>query len=255
MPVDFHDPANALTYSGRNADPAWGRAVTSLVDATGRTVVDIGCGGGTYAREWLRLGASAVVGVDSSIPILGAARADAPAGLELREGDAAATGLPGGRHDIVFARALVHHVPDLRSVVAEAHRLLRPGGHYLVQDRTMEDVHQPGSPDHPRGWIFEVFPRLRDVEARRRPDSATLRDAMVAQGLDRPAVHSLWEVRRHYPDRNAYLADVSARTGRSLLHELDDDELVHLVAELRRRLPDGPITEQDRWTLWCAARP
>ncbi|WP_448630941.1 class I SAM-dependent methyltransferase [Cellulomonas soli] len=158
MPVDFHDPANALTYSGRDADPAWGRAVTTLLDATGCTVVDVGCGGGTYAREWLRLGASAVIGVDSSVPILAAARADATAGLVLREGEATATGLPDGSHDIVFARALVHHVPDLRPVVAEARRLLRPGGHYLVQDRTMEDVDQPGSPDHPRGWFFEAFP-------------------------------------------------------------------------------------------------
>ncbi|WP_449386166.1 class I SAM-dependent methyltransferase [Cellulomonas soli] len=253
--MDFHDPANALTYSGRDADPAWGRAVTTLLDATGCTVVDVGCGGGTYAREWLRLGASAVIGVDSSVPILAAARADATAGLVLREGEATATGLPDGSHDIVFARALVHHVPDLRPVVAEARRLLRPGGHYLVQDRTMEDVDQPGSPDHPRGWFFEAFPRLRDIEARRRPESGSLRDAMVTQGLDVLAVRTLWEVRRRYPDRDAYLADVSARTGRSLLHELADDELAHLVAQLRRRLPDGPVTEQDRWTLWCAARP
>ena len=252
--MDFHDPTNARTYSGRDADPAWGRAITALLDATGCTVVDVGCGGGTYSRAWLGLGASTVIGVDSSIPILGAAHADAPAGLALRVGDATATGLPGGSHDVVFARALVHHVPDLRSVVAEAHRLLRPGGRYLVQDRTMDDVDQPGSPEHPRGWFFEVFPRLREVEARRRPDDGALRDAMATAGLDAPAVRSLWEVRRRYPTRDAYLADVGARTGRSLLHELDDDELVHLVAELRRRLPDGLVVEQDRWTLWCATR-
>ncbi|MCR6690662.1 class I SAM-dependent methyltransferase [Cellulomonas sp.] len=252
--MDFHDPANARTYSGRDADPAWGRTITSLLDPTGWTVVDVGCGGGVYSRAWLGLGASSVIGVDSSVPILQAARADAPAGLVLRKGDATATGLPDGRHDVVFARALVHHVPDLQSVVAEAHRLLRLGGRYLVQDRTMGDVDQPGSPEHPRGWFFEVHPRLREIEAHRRPDDGALRGAMAAVGLSAPVVRSLWEVRRHYPGRDSYLADVSARTGRSLLHELDDDELVQLVAELRRRLPDGPVVEQDRWTLWCATR-
>ncbi|WP_432534482.1 class I SAM-dependent methyltransferase [Kineococcus arenarius] len=254
MPVDFHDPGNARTYSDRDADSSWNQAVTSLLDPRGHTVIDIGCGGGTYARAWLRLGAEVVTGVDSSAPILDAARSDAPPGLQLHLGDAAATGLPADGADIVFARALVHHVRDLGAVVLEAHRLLRPGGHYLVQDRTMDDVDQPGSVEHPRGWLFEVFPRLRQVEAARRPDHAGVHTALTAAGFDTPTVHTVWEVRRRYDDRETYLAEIAARTGRSILHELDDDELAHLVAELHRRLPVGPVLERDRWTLWCAVR-
>jgi hypothetical protein len=57
-------------------------------------------------------------------------------------------------------------------------------------------------------------------------------------------------VRRRYTDREDYLAEIAQRTGRSILHELSDAELEHLVGELRGRLPEGPVVEQDRWTLW-----
>ena len=256
VPIDFHDTANRRTYSGREADDSWRTAITGLVDPAGAAVVDVGCGGGTYTRAWHELGAASVTGVDFSEPILDEARAahgHLP-GVGFRLGEAAATGLHDSSADVVFERALVHHVPDLAAVVGEAARVLRPGGVYLIQDRTPEDVAEPGSPDHPRGWLFEVFPRLLEVENARRPSVSTVADAMTAGGLGGVSSTSVWEVRRRYADREGYLAEIAERTGRSILHELDDGELDHLVAELRARLPEGPVVERDRWTLWTAVR-
>jgi SAM-dependent methyltransferase len=256
MAIDFRDPANRRTYSDREADVSWRDAVVGLTDPVGAGVVDIGCGGGTYLRAWHELGAATVTGVDSSRPILDEAKAGHGhlPGVAFQPGDAAATGLPDGCADIVFERALVHHVPDLGAVAAEAARLLRPRGVLLVQDRTPEDVAQPGSPTHPRGWLFEVFPRLLEVENGRRPTAAAVSGALASAGFDDVATTSLWEVRRRYADPEDYLAEIASRTGRSILHELDDAELTQLVDELRRRLPDGPLVEQDRWTLWRAER-
>ena len=256
MPIDFHDTANRSTYSGRQADASWREAVGELVDPEGATVVDIGCGGGTYTRAWSELGAATVTGVDFSEPILDTARqdhGDLP-GVSFRAGEAAATGLPDGSADIVFERALIHHVPDLGAAAAEAFRILRPGGVLLIQDRTPDDAAQPGSDTHPRGWLFDVFPRLVDVENGRRPDADTVADALSAAGFGEVTTTSLWEVRRRYDDRANYLAEIGHRTGRSILHELGDDELARLVDELRRRLPDGPLVEQDRWTVWRGVR-
>jgi ubiquinone/menaquinone biosynthesis C-methylase UbiE len=256
VPIDFHDAANRRTYSDREADASWREALVRLVDPVSADVVDIGCGGGTYSRAWHDLGAATVTGVDSSDPILDEARSShgSLTGVMFRLGEAAATGLPDRCADIVFERALVHHVPDLAAVTAEAARLLRPGGVLLIQDRTAEDVAQRGSVTHPRGWLFEVFPRLLEVENARRPTPDAISGALAAAGLDQVTATPLWEVRRRYDDRAGYLAEIAARTGRSILHELEDAELDRLVEELRERLPDGPLVEQDRWTLWRAVR-
>jgi SAM-dependent methyltransferase len=254
--IDFHDPANRRTYSDREADASWRDAVTELVDPVGAHVVDIGCGGGTYLRAWHELGAANVTGVDSSQPILDEARESHGRlpGLSFRLGDAAHTGLDAGSADVVFERALIHHVPDLGAVAAEAARILRPGGILVIQDRTPDDVAQPGSADHPRGWLFDLYPRLLDVENGRRPTAEHVGAVLAAAGFEDVTTTTLWEVRRRYPDREDYLAEIAARTGRSILHELTDGELTELVEELRRRITDGPLVEQDRWTLWRAVR-
>lgn len=254
--IDFHDPANRRTYSDREADASWRETVTALVEPLGAHVVDIGCGGGTYLRAWHDLGAASVLGVDSSATILEAARESHGhlTGVSFRLGDATDTGLPAGSADVVFERALIHHVPVLDAVAVEAARLLRPGGLLLIQDRTPEDVAQPGSAEHPRGWLFDVHPRLLDVEKARRRGPAEVAAALTGAGFAHITTTTAWEVRRRYADREDYLAEIAARTGRSILHELGDAELAELVGELRRRIPEGPLVEQDRWTLWRAVR-
>ena len=230
--------------------------MSGLVDPVGAVVVDVGCGGGTYTRAWHGLGAASVIGVDFSEPILEEARAghgQLP-GISFQLGDAAATGLPDGRADVVFERALIHHVADLGAVMAEAARVLRPGGTLLVQDRTPDDVARPGSTAHPRGWLFEIFPRLLEVENGRRPRADAVSRVLVDTGFVDITTTPLQEVRRRYADREDYLAEIASRTGRSILHELDDAELAELTAQLRLRLPDGPLVERDHWTLWRAVR-
>jgi ubiquinone/menaquinone biosynthesis C-methylase UbiE len=254
--IDFHAPANRRSYSGREADRSWRDAVVRLVEPSGADVVDVGCGGGTYTRAWHELGAATVTGLDFSDPILAEARVSHGSlpGVTFRSGNATATGLPDASADIVFERALVHHVPDLAAVAAEAARLLRPGGVLLIQDRTPDDVAQPGSIAHPRGYLFDVFPRLLAVENGRRPTSAAVTAALTSADFGEVTTTELWEVRRRYSDREDYLAEIAQRTGRSILHELDDAELARLIDELRQRVPAGPLVERDRWTVWRAER-
>jgi hypothetical protein len=90
--------------------------------------------------------------------------------------------------------------------------------------------------------------------ANRRPDSGRVTAALGDAGFAPVTTTTLWEVRRRYADREDYLAEIAGRTGRSILHELGDAELAGLVEELRRRIPGGPLVEQDRWTLWRAVR-
>lgn len=258
MPIDFHDARNAHTYATRPADASWSEAVTAIVTPKGKRVVEIGCGGGIYSRAWAELGAASVVGVDFSAAMLGAAR-ETCAGLanaSFVQGDATATGLPDGCTDILFERALLHHLGDIPAAVREAARILAPGGLYLAQDRTPDDMRLPGSSENIRNLFHERFPLLLEVELRRRPRSVDVRAALAGAGLTNIQERTLWEARRVYPDADALAADLAARNDRSILHELSDSELAELIAYVRERVPAcGPITDASRWTLWWATRP
>ena len=255
MAIDFHAKTNRGTYAGRSADVGWANAMRCLVDPTGKRVADIGCGGGIYSRAWRDIGALEVMGVDFSEAMVAAARdqADGLTEISFRQGDAAATGLPSAAVDVVFERALIHHLRSYEPCFAEARRLLVPGGRLIIQDRTPADIQVPGSPEHMRGYFFERFPRLLAVEAGRRPTDAGVRSALQATGFSAIESVMLWEVRRTYDSRERLKQDLAARTGRSILHELSDPELADLIAYIEERIPaTGPIVEKDRWTLWSA---
>jgi ubiquinone/menaquinone biosynthesis C-methylase UbiE len=256
MAIDFRSEHNRYSYAGRIADAGWAKAITAIVDPVGRTVVDVGCGGGIYSAAWDNLGAKQVIGVDSSEQMIAAAVEGNAASLSFRLGSAEHTGLPDHSADLVFIRAVIHHLPDIDACFREAFRLLSPAGLVIVQDRTPEDVALPGSPEHPRGYFFECFPRLLAVEAGRRPTAAAVEASLRRVGFDDVENARLWEIRKRHVDGTALCAELRARTGRSILHELDDGELEALVSFVAAHLPaEGPVVERDRWTLWWGRRP
>jgi ubiquinone/menaquinone biosynthesis C-methylase UbiE len=254
MAIDFHSTRNRSSYTGRQADVGWVEAIRRIVDPAGKRVADIGCGGGIYSQAWHALGAE-VVGVDFSEQMVAAAREQA-AGLSrisFRQGDATATGLSAASKNVIFERALIHHLNDYKACFTEARRVLVPGGSLIVQDRTPDDVQLPGSPEHVRGYFFERFPRLLAVELARRPTDAAVRDALQAAGFRDIKGVTLWELRKTHDDWQGLKQDLANRTGRSILHDLSDDELAALILFVEKRLaPDGPIVEKDRWTMWSA---
>lgn len=253
MKMDFHAYENAESYTGREADDTWARTMLSVVDPRGKRVVDIGCGGGIYSKAWAKHGAASVTGVDFSSAMLKTAQkqcADEPR-ISFVQGDALQTGLPDASVDIVFARALIHHLDDLNGFFSEGKRLLAPGGICIIQDRTIEDCAVPASKTHLRGYFFEQFPRLLDVEAKRRPEDRTVQAAMQQAGLADIRLLSLWEVRRVYGNLAELADDLRSRKGRSLLHELADEELEQLVDTICQKFSgQETISEQDRWSIW-----
>lgn len=100
-------------------------------------VVDLGTGSG---RMLTLLGARArmSVGLDLSQNMLNLARANVTkAGLdkvELRHGDIFATRLPQQSADLVLVHQVLHYLADPAAAVAEAARLVTPGGRLLIVD-------------------------------------------------------------------------------------------------------------------------
>ena len=151
-------------------------------------VLDVGCGGGLLAEEFARLG-FAVTGVDPSEESLAAARGHAATlGLAIEYQRARGEALPfaADRFDVVYCCDVLEHVDDLRQVLAETARVLKPGGVYLYDtiNRT------------PRSWLLVIKllqewrwtalmpPRLHDWSMFIRP--AELERMLEQHGL-RPA--------------------------------------------------------------------
>lgn len=114
-------------------------------------LVDLGTGTGRMLKL-LAPRAARSLGLDLSHQMLNVARAEtAAAGLErceLRHGDIRATGLPDGAADLVVVHQVLHYLGDPAAAVAEAGRLVAPGGRLLVVDfaphelEHLRDVHQ-----------------------------------------------------------------------------------------------------------------
>jgi 2-polyprenyl-6-hydroxyphenyl methylase/3-demethylubiquinone-9 3-methyltransferase len=106
-------------------------ARAGLIPPAGRPdaiLVDIGCGAGLLAPHAARLGYRHV-GVDLGSTALRLAREH---GVLPVRADAARVPLPDGVADVVSAGEILEHVTDLRGAVAEACRLLRPGGTLVI---------------------------------------------------------------------------------------------------------------------------
>jgi len=89
-------------------------------------VLDIGCGEGRLSRDLSALGYR-MVGVDVSPPMIAAAREADPRG-RYEIADAGSIGLADASVDVVAAFMSLHDIADLPAAVAEAARVLRPGG-------------------------------------------------------------------------------------------------------------------------------
>ncbi len=94
----------------------------------GGRLLEVGCGNGDLLAGVRDLGWE-VEGVDFDPGAVAAARRR---GLAVREGDLASCGFPAGTFDAVVMVHVIEHVPDPRATMAEARRVLKPGGRMVL---------------------------------------------------------------------------------------------------------------------------
>jgi demethylmenaquinone methyltransferase/2-methoxy-6-polyprenyl-1,4-benzoquinol methylase len=137
----------------------------ALAGAPGRSLADIGGGTGNYALALKGEGWQPVV-VDRSAQMLAQAAAK---GLETVAADAEHLPFPDGSFDAATMISMLHHVADRSAALAEARRILRPGGKLALKGFTGEDSASL--------WILDYFPSSRSWMAETHPP----REAVLAE--------------------------------------------------------------------------
>ncbi|HMG53685.1 MAG TPA: bifunctional 2-polyprenyl-6-hydroxyphenol methylase/3-demethylubiquinol 3-O-methyltransferase UbiG [Kofleriaceae bacterium] len=121
------DPVALLRAESRHRNP-WIAETIAAIGAGPHAVLDVGCGAG-YLANYLAERGHRVTGLDTSAEALAVARRhDRTHRVEYTVGDACALPFVDARFDAVCAMDLIEHVQDADRLVAEAARVLRPGG-------------------------------------------------------------------------------------------------------------------------------
>lgn len=132
---DLADPWIEGTASGRNVYregllDAW--MLVAVGDVSGVKTIDLGCGEGRFSRMLTARGAK-VVGIDLCERFIEYAKGNRVGDEEYVVADMEDLGqFPDGRFDLAVSYVSLVDTPGLEKAVAEAHRVLRPGGRFVV---------------------------------------------------------------------------------------------------------------------------
>jgi SAM-dependent methyltransferase len=163
--------AHPLTYPRQHddalaalLDPFSARRVADLVDLTGRRVLEVGAGGGSFARHLAdRVGPHGHVYALDLNPRIAFTHPQ----LTVVTSDLTRDELPGDL-DLVHARLTLNHIPERRTILTRLRRTLAPGGVLLIEDwwasntdmvmhaRTPEDIRLYHRFQHTLGRLFDA---------------------------------------------------------------------------------------------------
>ncbi len=193
-----------------------------------QVVVEVGCGTG----HWLAMLGTFVrdpVGIDASLGMLRTAQTQAP-GASLLRANAHDLPLIDGSACAVLCINAVHHFADRSRFLAEARRILRPGGGVLILGL---DPHIEAG----RWWIYEAFPSARRIDRERYPGTAQIRAQLVAEGFSQCATVVAEEIHEEVPFAEALERGVLDRRSTSQLMVIDDAEYEAGVRTLHAAQP------------------
>jgi SAM-dependent methyltransferase len=180
-----HDPDGAVWAVLRETVP-W----------VGRDVLDVGCGDAFHLPFFV--GAASVTGVEPHAPLVARARARVVGrpGVRVLQGGAAALPLPDRSVDLVHARTAYFFGPGCEPGLAEADRVLRPGGAIAIVDLDATVT--------PYGdWMRADLPRY---------DPRAAEAFFAAQGFTLRRIPTVWR----FPDRATRDAVLRIEFGRAV---------------------------------------
>ena len=221
------------------------RGMYRYLEAEGKDVLDLGAGFGLEAILVGIYGARRVLAteIDHDMVRVGqylAQRVDPPlTQFESRYGDGIGMELPAESFDGVMANCVISHVRDLEGFLAEARRLLRPGGVFFLSDEN-NSLYLPARLRRRRGW--------RQME--REPDGPyfAARRALLAEQFATLHANQLLEATRV---TRGFVGEEVFAAAREFL---DSGKVSRTPAFPYRDPRDGQYPERELNPFWLMAR-
>ncbi len=133
----FEEQASAYDSSGmgKQARAVHPRVMEKLEQLEFDTILDIGCGTGTFLSLITAKSSNATIsGIDLSPEMIKAAKGKLGGTVDLRVGDSEELPWAESSFDVVLSTQSFHHYPNPGKVLAEMKRVLKPNGHLIIAD-------------------------------------------------------------------------------------------------------------------------
>ncbi|MGD8623115.1 MAG: class I SAM-dependent methyltransferase [Anaerolineae bacterium] len=190
---DSHLDIRRRTHQRYTVDPVdFGRwTLEHLTWQGNERILDVGCGPGDLIRALARrhAGWRALVGLDFSPGMIAQALSNtAPLPARFLVADAQALPLPTAAFDVVMARHMLYHVPDIDRALGECARVLAPGGRFLATTNSANTMPQYHDLRRRAAARFPAMVELGMITGRFSLENAP---ALLKNHFDRVEVHLL----------------------------------------------------------------
>ena len=247
--MSFLVPAQAYgRFMGRFSEPLADEFVGVADLGPGQRALDVGCGPGALTARLVDVvGVPAVAAVDPSEPFVEAARARFP-GLDVRVAAAEELPFADATFDASLAQLVVHFMRDPVAGLREMARVTRPGGTVAAT------VWNHASGNGPLSLFWEAV-RAVDPQEEGEDDYAGVREGDLARLFEAAGLASAEQsvLTVHVPFESfeqwwePYLLGVGPAG--VYVAGLDEERREALLAECRRRVPEGPF--EVAASSWC----
>lgn len=122
------------TFAGRYTEPMHYALIKEIEGRDFRTLLDVGCGNGTFLSMVLNKFDVEVSGIDISSGMIEKNKELLDGRADLKVGDSEHLPWNDGSFDIVTCNASFHHYPNPDLVLKEMRRVLRPDGILMIAD-------------------------------------------------------------------------------------------------------------------------